>query len=367
LWSHSHGALPTIERYGTYLEWHAMHCTIGKLLESHPTTKGEFYYDRLEYWLAKFLPTTPPEWISDHRGPTPLESRLWTDDPRTDAGWVLNAGREDFLEEIGILASGPPDWLVVEGHHTTRFAKREVNVRINTALVSSGTALPLVRALQTASNPYDFRIPDEGDDLEVDAPPYRLLGWIAHIETDTRFDDRDPCRHEVHQVSVRPGKELAEIFGLVPATKGVYTWTAKRTGQALLRYEAWSDESPSEDDRYVRRTRSDGWRLWVHAEMLSSYLLHKKMDLICRVQIDRKLRSEYGQSYDSQAKSKTHKKIVLFRATGNLEDSGRRISSWTGDRRSTQTGSGRRYTRTVDGAPHRRVAVRSRLSNKRKA
>ncbi|TAK50650.1 MAG: hypothetical protein EPO27_03905 [Betaproteobacteria bacterium] len=332
LWSHSHGSLPTMERYGAHLEWHAMHCTIGELLTTRPITKSNTYYDRFDYWLSRSLPTSPPEWISDHRGPTPLEARFWMEDPRTDNGWLLNAGRDEVLREIGALDCARPGWIVVEGNYTMQFPKREAHVRISTALVSPATALPLVRALQTARNPYDFRIPDEDDDLQVNAPPYQLVGWITNIEGDTRFDERDPCRYEIGRVRVRPGKELTKMFGLTRQTSDEYIWICKHTGEAALIYEAWCDEPPLEDDHYRQRIRSNGWRLWARVDLVQSYLLQRKMDLICEVHIDRRLRSEISRPYESDSKRKTHDKIVLFRADGALEDASRRIGAWAIDR-----------------------------------
>lgn len=358
LWSHSHGSLPRIERYGTHLEWHAMHCTIGELLTTHPITKGEMYYDRFDYWLGRSLPTSPSEWISDHRGPTPLEARLWVEDPRTDNGWLLNVGRDEVLKEIGVLDCARPGWLVIGGYYAARFPKREAHVHISTALVSSATALPLVRALQTVKNPHDFRIPDEGDDLEVNTPLYKLVGWITHLEGDTRFEESDPCRYEVGQVRVRPGKELTKMFGLMRQTCDGYVWICKRTREAAVIYEAWCDEPPLEDDHYARRIRSDGWRLWARADLVQSYLSQKRMDLICEVQIDRRLRSEYSRSYESDAKKKTHEKILLFRADGALEDASRRIGAWAADRRSAQSGPRRGHARAMDGASCRRAARR---------
>ncbi len=74
------------------------------------------------------------------------------------------------------------------------------------------TAPALVRALQTASNQWDFRIPDEEDELQIDAPPYSLVGWLAHIGGDAGFDEHDPFRYEVGQTRVKRGRKPAEAF-----------------------------------------------------------------------------------------------------------------------------------------------------------
>jgi hypothetical protein len=331
LWSHRHGSLPTVERYGTHLEWNAMHCVVGELLTTHPISKeDEYYFDSFDYWLRNVLPTEPPAWLSDNRGSTPLEPRLWKEDPRTDGGWLHNVRRDEFLAETGARSPLREGWIVVEGYFSAQFRKRETNFRINSALVSPDTAPALVRALQTVSDPWDFRIPDEDDDLQIDMPPYRLLGWLAHIEGDTRFDENDPFRYEVGQIRAKPGRKLTEALGLVQQAGIHRTWICNKTGEAALIYEAWSDEPPPEEDSYPRGICSNGWRLWARADMVGSFLTNGGWHLICEVQVERQLRNEYGRSYEADTKRKTHDKIFLLRADGSVADVKGRVGSWTG-------------------------------------
>lgn len=331
LWSHSHGSLPTVERYSTHLEWNAMHCVVGELLNTHPISKNDgYYFDSLDYWIGEFLPTDPPSWLSDNRGRTPLEARLWKEDPRTDSGWLNNVRRDEFLTEVGVRKPLREGWIVVEGYYTAHFRNREANIQISSALVSPETALALVRALQTASNPWDFRIPNEDDDLQIDVAPYRLLGWLAHIEGDKRFDAHDPFRYEVGQIRAKPGRKLAEALGLVPQAGSHRTWICNNTNEAALIYEAWCDEPSPEEDSYSQRIRSDGWRLWARTDMVRSFLTNGGWDLICEVQVDRRLRNEYGRLYEADTKKKTHDKILLLRADGSVTDAKGRVGSWTG-------------------------------------
>jgi hypothetical protein len=331
LWSHDHGSLPMVERYGTHLEWNAMHCVVGELLTTHPISKGkEYEYDSFDYWLGKVLPTEPPAWLSDNRGPTPLDPRLWKEDLRTDSGWLHNVRRDEYLMEVGVHTPLHEGWIVVEGNYTAHFPKRETNIQISSALVSPKTAPALVRALQTASNPRDFRIPDEDDNLQIDVPPYRLLGWLAHIESETRFDDKDPFRYEVSQIRAKPGRKLTKMFGLVPQAGSHRTWICNKTGEAAVIYESWCDEPPPEEDYYPRRIRSNGWRLFARADIVRSFLTNGEWDLICEVNVERRLRNEYGRFYETDAKRKTHDKILLFRADGSVTDAKGRVGSWTG-------------------------------------
>lgn len=115
LYTHSHGSLPTLERYGTHLEWHAMHCVIGELLLTHPISDGTDYLS-FEHWLSESLPSDPPEWLSDHRGAIPLEERFWVEDPRVDNTWVRSVRQDEFRREL--LGNSLPGWIVVSGRHT---------------------------------------------------------------------------------------------------------------------------------------------------------------------------------------------------------------------------------------------------------
>jgi hypothetical protein len=331
LWLHRHGSLPTVERYGTHLEWNAMHCVVGEMLTTHPISKKDEYgFEEFEDWLRDILPTEPPAWLSDNRGPTPLEPRLWKEDPRTDIGWFHNVRRDEFLTEVGMRTPIRKGWIVVEAYYTTHFPKRQANVQISSALVSPETAPALVRALQTASNPWDFKIPDEDDRLEIDTLPYRLIGWIASIEGDARFDEKDPFRYDDGRIQHKPGRELTEALGLVPQAGTHRTWICNATGEAALIYEAWSDEPPPKEDYYLRRIRSNGYRLWARADLLMSFLTKGGWDLICEVQVERHLRSEYGRSYEEDAKRKKHDKILLLQADGSVADAKGRVGSWAG-------------------------------------
>lgn len=331
LWSHSHGSLPTIERFGTHLEWNAMYCVVGELLTTYPIAKSDDYYlDRFDDWLERVLPTSPPEWLSDNRGPTPLELRLWEADSRTDSGWLHNVRRDEFLTEIGVKTPSRDGWVVIKGNYTAHFPKREAYIRISSALVSPDTAPALVRAFQTVSDPWDAHLPDDVDDHRIDTLPFQLFGWLKYIESDIGFDDNDPFRFEVGPIRVEPGRLLVESLGLVKKEGSPRTWICSGSGDAALIYEAWCDEPTPEGDYIPRNIRSDGWRLWARADMVQAFLKRSGWDLICKVTLERRLRNEYGRSYETDTKRKAHDKILLLKADGSVADTKGHIGSWPG-------------------------------------
>ena len=91
LWANDHGSMPTIERYNTYLEWHAMCCAVGELLNTrHLALTESFDFDRFENWLARYQLAYPPRWLADLRGPKPPEIRMWLPPTQTEAATWLN-------------------------------------------------------------------------------------------------------------------------------------------------------------------------------------------------------------------------------------------------------------------------------------
>jgi len=327
LYSHSHGSFPTCERYSTYLEWHAMLCVAGELLEVAPVGAPEYGEDRFESWMQRFLPTDPPLWAVDHRGPTPLEDNLWTVDPRTDRGWLSNVRNDEYLSALGIKASGRPQWITVAARETSHHPTREQDIHVSTALVSPETSDALARALQTASSTYDFRIPDESDDLAIHQAPYTLTGWLRSLSGEVQFDDHDPFLFEVRARRYEPGALVTRQFGLQQAPESKTAWYRTGASEPSFLYVAWSDE-PSRERDYARTTKSDGWRLLVRADELAEFLTKAKYRLVVEISIDRKLRNQYSTSYEPDAKQKRQHKILLLSGDGSFRDYRGHAGSW---------------------------------------
>ena len=89
--SHSHGSLPTLERYQSHLEWHAMWCAAGEILNTHRLAKHEWDSDSLDYEINIDKLTAPPVWLSDLLGSRPLLEGLWRPPSRPIAEWRKDA------------------------------------------------------------------------------------------------------------------------------------------------------------------------------------------------------------------------------------------------------------------------------------
>ena len=259
---HSHGSLPTMERYHTYLEWHAMWCATGELMQTRPLLKArEDEYDTLERWLSGEGLTMPPLWLADLHGPKPLEDQLWCSPQGDVDAWVEHVGDNDFLAELGLVSDDGS--IVVEGHHDTRSHEFRSSVRVHSALVSPETARALVRALQTVNDSWDYRIPPAGDDLEINVPPYKLVGWLVDSRHDLGIDEGDRFRHEIRGIECRPSSKTVKALNLEFVYEDQVKWSQGSRQKAVFVYQAWGDSRGDEGDRfrYDKTVRSGGWRL----------------------------------------------------------------------------------------------------------
>jgi hypothetical protein len=326
LWVNDHGSMPTIERHNTYLEWHAMCCAVGELLNTrHLALTESFDFDRFENWLARYQLAYPPRWLADLRGPKPLEIRMWLPPTQTEsATWLESAEDHDFLTEIGIGGLGK-DRVVVWADHETRSSELATTVSVRTALVQPETAGALLRALQTVEEPHRYGIPSSRNQLEIDEPPYRLLSWLDDFDSESGIDKADPLRSEIRGPSLQPG--VRERAGLTQSvsTDGAVSWRPENMSEEYL-YEEWSDGDT------VRRSSnnvSNGSRLWVSISTLRERVLSPGFDLLARVQVTRRRGNrEYQRENPKETTEVRYDRVYLLRRNGIIEGAEGRVGTW---------------------------------------
>jgi len=334
--SHRDGSLPTIERFKTYLEWHAMWCTLGELLRTRPLAKiTDDEYDSLARELEKSNLATPPLWLADLRGPKPLESRIWIAPTDIDL-WLTQVKDEDFLGEV----TASNNYVVVDGHHDTRSRSFRLSSRVNTALVSPETASALVRALQTAAF-HQYDVPKEDEELQINSPPYVFRGWLAEARTYDGIDDRDPLRFDVTGPQCRPGAEASAGLNFEHRLPRE-VWVEPGSGSEVFVYESWGENKWDDRDDTVRfdeNVRSSGWQLRMESDGLRNFLSRVNLDLLVEVKLDRHNRGYYDYSRDDEkTKEKTFVKILLLRQDGTIEDAGGRVGAWATSGSRTEIG-----------------------------
>jgi hypothetical protein len=312
-----------------------MWCATGELIQTRALAKaGDDDTDTFEQWLSQDGLTAPPLWLADLHSPKPLEDRLWLAPQLAINMWVENVGDEDFLGEIGL--GGNDGMIVVRSSHETRSRNFMQSARIETALVSPHTAAALVRALQTIDNPWHYRIPPAGDDLEIDVPPYKLMGWLADVHHDLGIDERDPFRHGLRAIQCRPAEKIETILNLQFVYNGQARWFEASRRDAVFVHEAWGDnrgDEPEDRFRYDKTVCSSGWRLRCDKEVLRTFRNKMGLDLIVEVEITRRSKGyDYSQYDEEGAKEARFDRVLLLRRDGTIEAAEGRLGTWTAPR-----------------------------------
>lgn len=357
---HRHGSLPTIERAHTHLEWHAMWCVVGELLLTEPLAEGrEDRWRDWDYWWSRSGLTEPPYWLSDLRGVKPLEARLWHSNGEKDEDWLGNVRIEDLLREVGLGdASGE---VVVAAYVSGSEGKQRSTMNITSALVSPETASALLRALQSIGNAWDYKIPEEGEDKEIDEVPYRLVGWLLHPQGDTRLDGEDVLRRQVAACAVKPGVKVSEALELLHDQNSEFGHWVGPDGDVKFRYISWSDDVSDSTLRHSSGfPRSYGHRLMASRSAIQDFLVARKMDLIVEVDLTRRVGDGYDVDDSQDTKEASYDFVVVLRRDGLIEGADGSLGTWTVPSKGTQAGRRRGHAGSVDGAPPGRTPGRSK-------
>jgi hypothetical protein len=331
--SHRDGTLPTGERFHTYLEWHAMWCTVGELMQTRALVDfDEDNYDSLKRQLVRNGLSQPPIWLADLNRPKPWARRFWILPAGEVDEWIENITDADFLAE---LCSEDDRSIVVGAYLDNRARSLRNTTHINSALVSPTTAIALVRALQTVPDYTDYRLPSMEGDFEVDAPPYKLKSWIADGDYNSRIDERDPLRFDLLPIQSLPSDDVYSELNLVFVFEEMPRWRNSTSREAVFTYRAWSDVRWSDGGQGILFTEdlhSSGYQLIMDKNSLHEYLNKVGMDLIVEIQITRRNRGDESRYDQENAKEVEFDRLILLRRDGSIEGAEGRLGTWTSSR-----------------------------------
>lgn len=178
---------------------------------------------------------------------------------------------------------------------------------MNSALASRDRSAALVRALRTAGDPHDFKVPEFEDSLEIDRQGYAFKGWVRDGNEDRGLDEYDPWAAGVSPRVLAPAEPFVLGLELRPDL-GERRWLDGK-GRVQLRSQVWSDGVDDEDDR-----RNGGGRLLVATPAcLDALMRSTDMDLIVEVSLTQKtVQGRYARERDAEIAGKITE-IVLFR------------------------------------------------------
>lgn len=328
--SNSHGSMPTLEDHRTYLQWHAMWCTVGSLMRHRKLAKSRYSEDELTEQVSRSKLTCPPVWLADVTRGRPLQGSRWLPrDLDSSVSWMDGVQDQEFLLEV--LAEDESDYVVVAAYIEDGFSKNYQTTRISSAMVTPETALSLVRALQTVRYSHDFYVCPEGHDAEISENGFRLSGWLRSNDGDPRLDQKDPFSNGVRRIEFSPGPSVEKALGLSARFEHGIAWHREGSLNPTFMYQAWGNqEDPlGRYSSYERDIRPSGYRLLISKTDLAEYLSKKKRDLILEVEITRREyrmgRSGYGEE---EQKENEFERILLFRQDGTVEAAERDLGSW---------------------------------------
>ena len=292
---HSHGSYPRIDDLNFYLSYHAMMTVAGKLLATIPLHQDPDYSEgEFESWLSQHLLSRQDGyWLADRRDPVPLEWPSWKDEKQED-DWRWSVCRSDFDR----LLSPGEDRLNLWGRWNTVFGQREEKVHISSALVSPDRSKSLLRALQTAADPYSYRIPDAGDDMEIDESGFQLKGWVENVSSENALDEFDPWAGTIQYPPLKPAKFVRDLLHL-EGDRECRIWQIRT--KSVSKEVVWSQVWGSYRRQDNESEGEGGQRLQASKTFVSEFLGKMNMDLIVEVEVKRSIRRnhyERGQDED---------------------------------------------------------------------
>lgn len=278
---HDHGSYPKTDNLDFYLSYHAMMIAAGKLLKAMPVVeKSDWGEDARREWMDRHLLSLEDgRWLSDIRGPLPLNRPVWTKNQRTDT-WQSDITEQDFRERL-IEAYKGEIWITVGGGWHEKVSERKEDVSIRSAFVAKETSDALMRALQSCEDNHDYKIPDyEEENMESRHGNFVLKGWLEFPSGSKGLDNFDHRSAEVSYPIISVGASVMSDLKLVSEFN---TWKEIGKTKEVLRCENWSTDR-GERDEYVDQC---GMRLKVSLNFLMNACKKYQSDLLIEMSIDR--------------------------------------------------------------------------------
>lgn len=312
--SNGHGQMPTVENLQLYYEYHAMFCAANDLLLKEPLLKTEpnDWYS-WEFWLTSQGLTFPNFWLSDVRDALPLQKRFWTCNfSKFDEKWKNEIDETLYDKVIGLTLEDKIKNIAVYGGYTRYFGENYEGVTIRSAIVTTKSSQSLLRALQTAKDNHDYRIPLEDDDLEINKSNFTMIGWLKDISSEYEgLDKHDPFANEVGRNYIVLGKEVTKLFDI---TYNNYFKTTSFDGKIIASYQNWSNLT---ERKNYSKFESEGRLFKVDVEFLLKFLKKRDMSLILECSISRTLKEP---DYDfSKRERKNNAKLYLIQPNGEVK------------------------------------------------
>ena len=310
LTQNDHGSLPTIETLRIYFEYHSMFCAAHDLLEKEPLLKNKYSWQN---WLESNGLAWKEFLMSDLRDPIPLDKRFWQSDyDKFDDNWVGSIEEKNYDEVLGLQNTSNVNHIILYASYTRYFGENHENVSVKSALVSNKTSNALLNALQSAEDYYDYRIPLEGDELQIKEPNFKFIGWLKEKCAEHEgLDTNDPFSNNEGKGFIIFGEEVDKVFKLN------YSSDFKKcfyNEKHISTYQNWSNIT---ENKKYNDLETCGSLLEVNISFLLDFLTKKDLSLIIKCNISRHLKDQDYNKWNIIRKKNV--KIYLINSNGQVK------------------------------------------------
>ncbi|MFN7149474.1 MAG: hypothetical protein ACK4V6_08330 [Microthrixaceae bacterium] len=269
---HRQGIVPPVESVSRYIDYHAMLSAAGAMIDAGIPILVEDYsdadYDPWSRWLAEHLPGGEDCWLADTADPRPV-----LPDARYDLA-IGDLGIDAFADVLGIVDGVlPGEVLAYASRDFYLPGAPDGHVWVASALVTPQGVGALQRALESSTNPSDWKLPSEGEeDFEFERFGYAMTGWLDERDRGDLIglDSFDPLATSLRWGTQLPGSRFREIAGAELDPRGR---TLSINGSVVARASQWGDAHTSQTST------------WVNSAALVDFLRAIGRDLIIDVQI----------------------------------------------------------------------------------
>ena len=337
LYSNIQGSLPRIDRYSTYLEWHAMFAAVGQLVQAHPLRDSGANDPGAEFrqWVSFEDTTYSGAWLADIRQHPPRELRYWRlPEPAKDS-WLNDTASFDGAPEC-VTEDGR---LILASFREATISRLETEpgqetIRSRAAFVPPKTARALLRAFHATDNPSHVWVGDRHmhtGHSDIDAE-FRMTPSVRDpmASRSLGLDQHDARRLNFRGLNLAPSHELLAAAELADGEPWEPYWKSSGGERATIRYECWSSKP---NDSHVESSicshpTVEGYRLSIEKGVLRTAMDTLGKDLILTVNWRRSQRERHGNYTQRGTDDGEHAEVLLFRRDGQIEDARGHIGTW---------------------------------------
>ncbi|OCA71936.1 hypothetical protein BBI01_07200 [Chryseobacterium artocarpi] len=296
-----------------YLAYHSMMVVASKLLEKMPLVSKGDWNAGFDYWIERHLLTCEDGWwLADFRDPVPLKRPEWMFEDRNN--WRSSISEKCFYTALVTDSENDDIWINVEGTWEETNLDKNERVLVRSALVSKDSSSSLMNALETCSDPYDYKLPYYKEkDMEIDSNKFKLRGWIVKDYSSKKIDEYDPYADNIDYPPYIIGEDIINKLGLKSNPIGK-KWFLPKSLNVSLKCQIWSSyrrnitENPGQSGKILKASLN----------FLKQLCKEFDCELILEVEIKRDITYKYRRDDDNYKYSKPIQKLFLLSEDGKL-------------------------------------------------